>query len=127
MSLTIVIVGAPVTKKNHGRIARSKSGRPFLLPSKPYERWVEAARLQVRVQWAALHGKPLRAPCAVRATFYRKLRVGDLDNFLAAAGDLLQRSGVLENDRLIRSWDGSRLDSDPKRPRLELTITPLEV
>jgi Holliday junction resolvase RusA-like endonuclease len=126
MRFGLVIDGPPVSKKNSGRIARAKNGRPFLLPSKAWVRWYEAARLQLRVQWSALHGRPLDTPCAVSATFYRKRRIGDLDNFLAALGDCLQRAGVIENDALIRSFDGSRLDADSKRPRIELTITPSE-
>lgn len=36
--------------------------------------------------------------------------------------DWLQRAGVLANDRQIASWDGSRLDKDASRPRVEVAI-----
>ncbi len=35
--------------------------------------------------------------------------VPDLDGCLVGCGDLLQRAGVVLNDRWIRSWDGSRI------------------
>lgn len=121
----ITVLGKPVTKKNSGRIGRTRTGRPFVLPSAPYVKWLGVAKLQARVQWFTMFGQTLDAPCAIAATFYRARRVGDLDNFLAAAGDMLQTAGVIKNDRQIRSWDGSRLEADPKNPRIELLITPL--
>jgi Holliday junction resolvase RusA-like endonuclease len=122
----ITILGKPATKKNSGRVARTRSGVPFLLPSAQYVKWRDLAHLQARRQWFAMFGRTLAAPCAVALTVYRWRRVGDLDNFISAAGDLLQYAGVITNDRLIRSWDGSRLECDPTNPRVELLITPLE-
>jgi Holliday junction resolvase RusA-like endonuclease len=121
----ITIVGKPVTKKNSGRIGRTRSGRPFVLPSAPYVKWRDQSHLQARRQWFAMFGRTLAAPCSVAVTVYRARRTGDLDNFLSAAGDLLQYAGVIKNDRLIRSWDGSRLECDPTNPRVEMLITPL--
>ena len=125
--LHITVLGPPVTKKNHGRmVPLGRTGRTILLPSKPYVQWLEASWPQARRQWFAMFGRTLTTACAVTATVYRVRRTGDLDNFLAAAGDMLQHAGVVKNDRLIRSWDGSRLEKDAERPRLELLITPLE-
>jgi Holliday junction resolvase RusA-like endonuclease len=121
----ITILGPCATKKNSGRIARTKNGIPFLLPSKPYVKWLAVAAPQARVQWFTIVGGSLASPCGIAATFYRARRVGDLDNFLAALGDCLQKAGVIKNDRQIMSWDGSRLEADPKNPRVELLITPL--
>lgn len=35
--------------------------------------------------------------------------VPDLDGCIVGCGDLLQRAGVILNDRWIKSWDGSRI------------------
>lgn len=122
----LTIVGTPRTKKNSGRIARTRSGVPFVLPSAQYVKWRDAAWPQARAQWFTMVGQSLAAPCEVALTVYRARRTGDLDNFISAAGDLLQYAGVIKNDRLIRSWDGSRLECDPTNPRVEILITPLE-
>jgi len=121
----MTIFGAPRTKKNSQRLVKVK-GRWLPLPSKPYARWLKAAIPQARVQWFPICHEPLRRPCAIVATFYRARRTGDLNNFFAALADMLQEAGVVEDDKFITCWDGSKLDADPKRPRIELLITPLE-
>ena len=46
----------------------------------------------------------------MKATFYTgKGSVPDLDGCMVGMGDLLQRAGVISNDRWIKSWDGSRI------------------
>lgn len=44
---------------------------------------------------------------------------------MQATADLLEESGVLENDRLIVSWDSTRIeDIDKENPRTEIEIYP---
>lgn len=61
----------------------------------------------------------------MKASFFRERSVGDLVNYLQALADALQEAGVVADDRLIASWDGSRLHKDSARPRIELEIAPL--
>ena len=51
----------------------------------------------------------------------------DLSGAEETVGDMLQECGIIENDRWIKSWDGSRvLTSDKDNPRTELYIEPCE-
>jgi len=119
----LTIKGNPVTKKNSPQIvwAKSKAGKryPMPIPSKPYLKWIEAAGFQVP---AEMRKNTIATDVAVSAVIYRKKRIGDLDNYLAAVGDMLQKTKVIKNDRQIVSWDGSRLDHDKENPRIEIMI-----
>jgi Holliday junction resolvase RusA-like endonuclease len=133
--MKLTILGRPITKSNSPRIGRSRTGKPFVMPSKALEKWEEIATLQLQAQ----HGRAARAsrwylgdkgqPCVIqvgaKALFYRPVDgPGDLDNYEKALGDALQKAGIVANDRLIRSWDGSRLLIDRKNPRVEVELSP---
>jgi Holliday junction resolvase RusA-like endonuclease len=119
----MTILGAPVTKSNHQRIFRGKGGRPFVAQSAAYVEWERRAIAQI------LHvlppGPPLDEPVSLRATFFRARRTGDLGNYLKALCDVLERAGIVANDRLIMSFDGCRLDYDKDNPRVEFEVTPM--
>lgn len=120
----LVIEGPPRTKKNSLR--RIKRGRRvFTVPSEAHEAWEATAVPQLvrqsrgLTQWA-IHGRAVN----MRALVYRDRAVGDLLNYLAAISDALERAGVVANDKLIASVDGSRLLLDRERPRVEIELTP---
>ncbi len=119
--IRLTILGAPRTKKNHG--FRTKQGHQ--MPSAAYSAWDRMAQLQL-AKWRA---HPIRqhwlvtTPCNITAIFYRETLVGDAVGFYQALADTLEKAGILENDRLIVSWDGSRLLKDAKNPRVEVEIT----
>ena len=125
--MRLVITGPPRTKKNHQRIIRVK-GRPVIMQAKTAEGWEASAVAQLRTQRPISRGfwEPATVPVSLRALVYRDRKVGDLGNYLAAVCDALERAGVVENDRLIQSFDGSRLLIDRKNPRVELEITPFD-
>jgi Holliday junction resolvase RusA-like endonuclease len=51
----------------------------------------------------------------------------DLIGLLQATSDLLEKAGIIENDRLIFSYDGSRIMGlDPANPRAEIEISVYE-
>jgi Holliday junction resolvase RusA-like endonuclease len=123
--LRLVIEGAPRTKKNSQRILRGRGGRPFVAQSKQHDAWANAAVLQLRSAtrrqgWPFT--LPIVAPVNVRALVYRARAVGDLLNYLAAVSDALEAAGVVQDDKLCVSWDGSRLLKDAARPRIEITL-----
>lgn len=130
--MTFTIHGAPRTKKNHGR--RIKRGRRiFHVPSQACTDWTDAAVLQLRAQLARWHRAPFRGPTVaapkgdpvnVRALFYRDANRGDAVGYYQALADALQAAGVVEDDKLCVSWDGSRLLVDKARPRVEVTLEP---
>jgi Holliday junction resolvase RusA-like endonuclease len=133
--VTFTIYGAPRTKKTSNRIVRVR-GRPVVLPSKANETWARAAVLQLQSAWRRARSRRIpdghelvlepRAaearPVSVRATFYRDANRGDLIGYMQALADALEIAGVVENDRLIVSWDGTRMLVDRSVPRVELTI-----
>ena len=132
--MKLVIEGAPRTKKNSLR--RIKRGRRvFTVSSAAHEAWEAMAIPQLRVGYlrcrravSELVGHqiddPIIEPMAMRALVYRDRDVGDLLNYLAAVSDALERAGVVADDKLIVSVDGSRLLLDRARPRVEIELTP---
>jgi Holliday junction resolvase RusA-like endonuclease len=121
------IPGAPRTKKTSQRIVTRKStGKPFILASKQTKGWTENAVGHLRAQaWAMGMKTPEQAEVNCRALIYRARRQGDAVNFYQAIADALQEAGVVENDRLIVAWDGSRLLADKDDPRVEIELTPM--
>jgi Holliday junction resolvase RusA-like endonuclease len=121
------IIGPPRTKGN-SRVFASTKGKPVFLPSAPYRKWLKAAMQQLPIiRLATRILEPLRCPVRVSAVFYRQCAAGDLDNFKKGLGDYLHRARLIENDRQIVSWDGSKLDKDAARPRVEVAIQTMEV
>lgn len=105
------------------------------MSSEAHEAWELSAVLQLQAKHhkaasaARLQfgypGKPCAVPVNLLATVYREKDVGDLGNFLAAICDALEKAGIVENDRLIGGFDGSRLRVDRVNPRVELTLSEL--
>lgn len=121
MIWTCCILGKPTTKKNHARIVRNRAtGLPFILQSKQAVAWERSAVLQLKSAWRR---PPLTMPVTMSAVVYRERATGDLLNYLAAISDALEKAGVVEDDRLVASLDGCRLEKDAKRPRVEVTIS----
>lgn len=114
----IVIPGPPRTKKNHGRIIRA-GGRVRMIPSAPFEEWNKTAQIYLRMARIQTITQPVNC-CAM---FYREKSIGDAVGFFQALADALEEAGIVENDRLIVSWDGSRMRKDAKNPRIEVTLT----
>lgn len=127
--MKLIILGSPRTKKNSQRIMRSKSGKPFVAQSEQHDAWATAAILQLRSKFMHVrprHAGALTIDVNLAAKIYRDRPVGDLGNYLAAICDALERAGVVENDRQITGFDGSRLRVDKKNPRVEMELTPME-
>jgi hypothetical protein len=138
----LVITGAPRTKKNHGRRVYSfVQKRTFNVPSESQEKWAARAAVELALQWARGVGtNALEGPVEVTALIYRDKLQGDLVGYLQAVGDVLEqapksrksrrppaKAGIIENDRQIVSWDGSRLLRDAANPRIELWIREVEI
>jgi Holliday junction resolvase RusA-like endonuclease len=136
--MTFTILGPPRTKKTSNRIFRVR-GRPVVMPSAANVSWTNAAVLQLRSQWPprarfvkvdrergeiTVGNGPIESPLNVCALVYRDANRGDLIGYLQAIADALEAAGVVENDRLVTSWDGSRMFVDKARPRVEIELTP---
>lgn len=116
--MRLTILGPPRTKKNSLR--RIKRGnRIFTVSSEAHQAWEQSASLQLK---ATRGWQQANVPVSLRALVYRDRNVGDLGNYLAAICDALERAGVVLNDRLIQSFDGSRLLLDKVNPRVEIDL-----
>ena len=125
--IEITVPLAPITKKNSMRIMHSsKTGKPFIMPSKQYQDYEAEAVWHCKK--AGVH-EPIAYPVEVKCLFYMptKRRV-DLTNLLEAVDDVLVRAGVLKDDHsgIIVSHDGSRVLYDKENPRTEVSITAYE-
>ena len=118
----LVIPGQPVTKKN-SQVARCVKGKPVLIQSQAYRVYERAALTAL----LAYRGERVTGPVEVTVLYWLKdNRRPDLNNLLAATADILEKAGVIVNDREIVSWDGSRVMGKSPDPRAEITIRPTD-
>ena len=123
-SIKITIPGNPIPKKNSQVIARTKSGRPFILPSKRYRDYEKKAKEIIQEV-----DEPIGHPVNVRCLYFMETRRRvDLVNLLEATDDILVACGVLEDDnfRIVAGHDGSRVLYDKENPRVEILIKDAE-
>ncbi len=128
MTMRFTIEGQPATKKNSLRAFQVR-GRQVVMQSKQSTAWEKTAIEQLlagkfRYRGFTRHEGQRWNLCAL---FYRTHEApGDLGNYLASACDALERAGVVENDRYIAGFDGSRMLVDKARPRVEIELTEME-
>ena len=115
--LTITIPGNLRIKKNSKRIF-SMGKYKKVLPSEAYVLWESRVRAEAW-QWAMI--PPLTCPVEVTALVYIKGQLPDLSGCLESVGDAMQ--GIIwADDKLIYSWDGSRVLKDKENPRTEIVV-----
>jgi len=117
-SLSLTILGRPVPKKNNPIMLK---GRNLILPSKAYRAYEKSALKQL-MAWGNIY---FDGPVRVDAHYFLpdKRWWPDLTGLLQATGDILQKSGLIENDKQIVSWGTSRIVRlDKESPRAEITI-----
>lgn len=120
MTWTLTVLGAPRTKKTSNVLARA-GARRVVLPSAAWRKWAKSAVVLI---WSP--GCPVTVPVNCAAVFYRDADRGDAVGYYQGLADLLEARGVVANDRLLVSWDGSRLAVDRARPRVEIVLTVAE-
>lgn len=119
--LRFIIPLQPISKKNSQQIfINSKTGKPFIAPSKKYKEYERAAA------WFIPRNIFIAQPVNVKCLFYMKNRQKcDLTNMLEAIDDVMVRAGLLADDNytIIQSHDGSRIMHDKENPRTEVYIS----
>lgn len=119
----ILVLGAPRTKKTHNALVRAGK-RMVLLPSPQWRRWVRTAVLRcgdaVFLGLTPVTRADVKLHC--RAVFYRDADRGDAVGYYQGLADLLEKRGVIVNDRQIVDWSGSQLLKDSNNPRVEVTL-----
>ena len=124
--MRVIIQGPPITKKNSINLvaigarcpACKRKTRVIPLPSEAFKMYQAAASAQLKGIRCVL------GPVSVRCLYWLPTaRRPDLCNLLAASHDILEACGIIENDALIISVDGSRImGKDAGAPRVEIEI-----
>ena len=98
-------------------------GKPLVLQSKSYRAYEKMA-LKSLMEY---QGERFSGSVEVTAHYWLKdNRRPDLNNLMAATADILEKAGVIRNDRDIVSWDGSRIMGVSHNPRVEIIITSMD-
>lgn len=97
----------------------------FVVSDPAKKKYEKTAVEQLATQLIASKLPSYYAPVQVTATFYREKNLGDLIGFMQMLADCLEKAGIVENDRLVMSWDGTRMSKDADNPRTELEVTAL--
>ena len=130
----LVVPGPPRTKKNSRKLAWSRRQRQMVpVPSdgaQDFTLRLRAAVLELPLTARRHLPLPIGILYHVRALFYIDVpfehrHYGDLTGYKDAVGDALQAAAVIQDDKLIDSWDGSRRRHDQRNPRTEILIQPL--
>ena len=102
------------------------SSRNILLPNKKYVEWEKGAIYQLEAQKEKLNLQTIEEPVNVASVIYRltKRRV-DGTNLRQSVHDVLERAGILKNDFLIETTNGSRriLGVEKGQERVDIYIT----
>ncbi len=121
--IKLVIKGKPVSWKNSRNAIKLPNGRPTLVPSRAATKWMKQAVLQLQFQWGP--SPALNVPLNAQIVSYYWGGEPDASNLYLGPEDALQKAGVIADDRLIQSHDGSRKFKDNNNPRVEITLTPI--
>jgi len=114
-------------KKSRTRVGVSKLGKPYTYKDPEYEKWESDVSTALSVQRLESEYPCVDYECWARILIYRQYnRIADLSNLIQSVEDALQRAGCIENDRLIRSLDGSRVyhGVNGTEARFEVTLAP---
>lgn len=96
--MVIEIVGRPISKKNSRRLI-SHHGRPMSISSKAYLEFEESALWQLKA-----YKERHKGPVDVVYTFEMKGKLdADCDNLIGGINDILEKSGIIDNDKNIVS------------------------
>lgn len=134
MPLKYIIQGDPRTKKNSQRILYQgtpcrlchKGKTPFIMPSKAFKDYEQKALWQLTPKPI----QPIQQAVNVKCEFYMKTkRIVDLNNLLESICDILVASRILKDDNsnIVASHDGSRVLYDRTNPRVEITISQIDL
>ena len=117
----ITLIGRPITKKNHQQMVVAGNGRKFLIQSKAYRQYEKDCLKQLMYLYK---GKTITGQLSMKALYYMPTKARpDLLNLLQATADIIEKAKVIENDKNIYSFDGSRIMGvDKLNPRVEILL-----
>ena len=121
---TFCILGKPVSSKNAKRVFY-RGSKPFIGTEPRVAAWFKSALWQLTS--SKKPKEPLDYPLHIKTLIYLPdKRRRDLTNLLQAPEDALTKAGIIKDDSLIDSVDGSRKLLDRDDPRVEIFIKEFE-
>jgi hypothetical protein len=126
--MKLILPGRVVAKKNSKKVIRSKFGRTIVLPSTQYVLWArqsEAHLAAIRAPDTALFNKSDLIHAEMHFFFKNHQNELDIDNCLGGPFDVLQKSGVIHNDKQIVSVFAEKHFGDANE-RAEITLTKIK-
>lgn len=117
---TLTLSGRPIVLKNSKRvIARGRGKKAIVLPSERYSEWEEIA---MAVASRSANGPSIDRPIEAKYRFYFATRQAepDVSNLLEGPGDILQKAGIIKNDKLIMRVTGEKFFGEEARTEIEL-------
>ena len=123
LQLTLLTLpGRPITKKNSQKIIVNKhTKRPMIIQSDKYRQYERECLLHL----AQTVQKCYEGPVALQAQYWMPDHKSwpDLIGLLQATSDILQKAGVIKNDKYIIGFDGSKIVGvDKQNPRVEIAL-----
>ena len=121
------LFGRPITKKNSQRIV-TIGGRARIIPSAAYKEYHAYCLTQLAIN--GVQRTKIDVPVNLRCVYYMPTRHKvDLVNLLEATCDILVDAEILadDNSKIVAGHDGSRVEYDKYNPRVEITITPMNM
>jgi Holliday junction resolvase RusA-like endonuclease len=118
----VVIPGRARILKNSKKLVRPRGSRRMIpVSSDRYKRWELFAQMFIA---RAFRGKSIDFPVNVEMKFFFKdhQHEPDLSNLYQGVEDILQKCGVLVNDKFIYSHDGSAKVFGDGAERVEVTV-----
>jgi len=122
--LELMIPGRCITKKSSQVFITTPKGKKFLIPKKAYREYEKNSIIELQSQ-LPYRFETIKEKIQVKALFWMPNHRGypDLLGVLESIGDILEKTGIIKNDRNIISWDGSRIMGINKEdPRTEITL-----
>jgi Holliday junction resolvase RusA-like endonuclease len=115
------LIGRPITKKNSQRIVLTKNNKRFIIQSKQYLDYEKNCLWQLKAQYK---GETITDKLNLKAYYYMPdRRIPDLINLLQSTCDILEKARIIENDKNIISFDGSKIMGiNKENPRTEIII-----
>lgn len=116
LQINLILKGRPRPKKNNQIATKQR----FIIQNKAYRDYEKDCIAQLKGQWK---GKPIDSRVYVYAGYYLEdRRESDLYNLDNAIADILERAGILENDKLVTKSYTEKIAIDRENPRVEITI-----
>lgn len=117
-SISFTLIGRPASKKN-SRQNFINHGRMISLPSKAYASFEKDALTQLlyvkRPQW--------EVPVQVLYVFYQKGKLSqDVDNAMASINDIVQKAGIIVDDKQIRKGAFEVVASDHWETQVVISV-----